>query len=362
MEHAESSLPLGLEMRARGASTNETPRFEQLTRSFASDGWDIPYEGGVVRTTLAREEPRRVITRNSSPDIPFDRSINPYRGCEHGCTYCFARPTHAWLGLSAGLDFETRLVAKTNVAAQLERELRHPNYAVAPIAIGTNTDPYQPVEAREKTMRAIVQVLSDYNHPLMITTKGTLIERDLDLLAPMARRGLLNVGISLTTLGTTLSRQLEPRAPTPARRLKTIRMLADAGIPVRVMVAPVIPGLSDHELEAILGAARGAGARAASWIMLRLPLEVSQLFQDWLATHVPERKEKVMRRIREMHGGKDYAANWGKRMRGEGEFAELIGKRFEIATTRLGFEDSLPKLTSALFACPERKGDQLSLF
>lgn len=356
------ALPLGLKAKARGAASNATGRFERLARETFIDGWDSPVEEQLLRTTTVDERPRKIISRNDSPDIPFDRSINPYRGCEHGCCYCFARPTHAYLGLSAGLDFETRLTRKRDAAQVLERELSAKSYDVAPIAIGTNTDPYQPIEGRDRIMRSILEVLKAHDHPVTITTKGTLIERDIDLLRPMAERGLVQVGISVTTLGSTLSRQLEPRAPAPARRLKTIRLLSDAGIPVRVMVAPVIPALTDHELEAIMGACAQNGAKAANFIMLRLPQEVSPLFQDWLTRHVPDRAARVMNRVRDLHGGKDYDSQWGKRMTGEGEFAELMAQRFDIALKRTGLSRSLPKLDCARFRVPPKAGDQLSLF
>ncbi|KAB6715341.1 radical SAM protein [Roseobacter sp. TSBP12] len=356
------TLPLGLVPKARGAQSNASGRFERLARETFIDGWDAELEQTIARTTTVDERPRKIITRNDSPDIPFDRSINPYRGCEHGCSYCFARPTHAYLGLSAGLDFETRLTRKKGAAEVLARELSAASYTVAPIAIGTNTDPYQPIEARDRVMRGLLEVLSAHNHPLTITTKGTLIERDIDLLKPMAAKGLVQVGLSVTTLGSRLSRQLEPRAPVPARRLKTMRLLADAGIPVRVMIAPIIPALTDHELEAIMGAAASHGAKAAGYIMLRLPLEVAPLFEDWLATHVPDRAQRVMNRVRELHGGKVYDSHWGKRMRGEGEWAELMAQRFDISLNRTGLMTKLPALRQDLFAVPPKAGDQLSLF
>lgn len=356
------TLPLGLVPKARGSTSNATGRFERLARETFLDGWDAEVEQSIMRTTTVDERPRKIITRNDSPDVPFDRSINPYRGCEHGCSYCFARPTHAYLGLSPGLDFETRLTRKLGAAEVLARELAARSYEVAPIAMGTNTDPYQPIEARDRVMRGIVEVLSAHNHPLSIVTKGTLIERDIDLLAPMAAKGLVSVGISVTTLGSRLSRQLEPRAPVPARRLKTIRALSEAGIPVRVMVAPVIPALTDHELEAILGAAATHGAKSASYIMLRLPLEVAPLFEDWLQTHVPDRATRVMNRVRELRGGKANDSRFGTRMKGEGDWAELMAKRFDVALNRTGLTRQGPKLRTELFAVPPRPGDQLSLF
>ncbi|PTQ68594.1 PA0069 family radical SAM protein [Celeribacter persicus] len=356
------TLPLGLVPKVRGAGSNASGRFERLARETFLDGWDSEVETKTLGTTTVDERPKKIITRNDSPDIPFDRSINPYRGCEHGCSYCFARPTHAYLGLSAGLDFETRLTRKVGAAEVLARELSAKSYECAPIAMGTNTDPYQPIEARDRIMRGILEVLRDHNHPVGIVTKGTLIERDIDILAPMARKGLVQVGISITTLGSRLSRQMEPRAPVPARRLKTIRALSDAGIPVRVMAAPMIPALTDHELEAILTAAASHGARTASYIMLRLPLEVAPLFEEWLETHVPDRAARVLNRVRELRGGKLNDPRFGKRMKGEGEWAELMAKRFEIALSRTGLARKGPGLRTDLFAVPPKPGDQLSLF
>ena len=326
------------------------------------DGWDIPEEVSQIRTEVREEQARSLITYNKSPDLPFDRSINPYRGCEHGCIYCFARPTHAYLGLSPGLDFETRLTARVNAAEVLERELRARRYSVAPIAIGTNTDPYQPVEHQRGITRACLQVLSDYNHPVAVVTKGTGILRDLDILAPMAARGLASVGISVTTLDRDIARRMEPRVPAPQHRLEAIRQLSEAGIPPRLMVSPVVPGLTDTEVEAILEAGHVAGARTASWIMLRLPLEVAPLVEDWLRDHHPDRADKVLNRLREMHGGKLYDAQWGRRMRGEGVHANMIASRFAAASRRLGYDTGATPLRTDLFRFPPRKGDQLSLF
>lgn len=362
MEDPENTLLPGQRVRARGAHSNAAGRFEPAGRVAFDDGWDMAETDRLIRTEVRAEIPRSALTYNRSPDLPFDRSVNPYRGCEHGCIYCFARPSHAFLNLSPGLDFETRLIARPGIGAVLERELRAKSYAVATIALGTNTDPYQPCEAEWRVMREVVTVLAAFRHPLAITTKGTLIERDLDLLAPMAAAGLLRVGISVTTLDPVLSRQMEPRAAAPARRLQVIRRLTAAGIPVRAMVAPVVPGLTDHELEPILAAVQEAGAVAASYIALRLPREVSPLFQDWLAAHVPDRAAKVMARVREMHGGKDYDAEWGRRMRGQGLWADLLAQRFAKAATRLGLVKSLPGLRCDLFAPPPRAGDQMSLF
>lgn len=352
----------GAVVRARGAGSNRAGRFETAAAEALADGWDRAEEPRLLRTEVREERPHSALSFNRSPDLPFDRSVNPYRGCEHGCIYCFARPSHAWLNLSPGLDFETRLIARPGIGRVLERELRAKGYRVAPIALGTNTDPYQPVEAKAHVMREVVEVLSSFRHPLAITTKGTLVERDLDLLAPMAAAGLCRVGVSVTTLDEGLSRRMEPRAALPARRLEVIRRLTAAGVPVRVMVAPVIPGLTDHELEAILTAARNAGAVAASWIMLRLPLEVAGLFRDWLAEAVPARAAKVMARVREVHGGRDYDPAWGRRMRGEGLWARLIAQRFDRACARAGLAKDLPPLRCDLFRVPLARGAQMSLF
>lgn len=362
MESERDGILPGRRARARGVLSNAAGRFERHGVQGFADGWEMVEEDRLLRTEVRVERARSAITWNRSPDLPFDRSVNPYRGCEHGCVYCFARPSHAFLNLSPGLDFETKLVARPGIGAVLERELRAKGYRVAPIAIGTNTDPYQPCEAEWRVMREVVEVLAGCDHPLAITTKGTLIERDLDLLGPMAAKGLLRVGVSVTTLDAGLSRRMEPRAAVPARRLEVIRRLTAAGVPVRVMVAPVVPGLTDHELEGILAAARDAGAVGATWIMLRLPLEVAGLWREWLEAAEPGRAAKVMARVREARGGKDYDAEWGKRMRGEGVFAALIGQRFAKAVARLGLEEALPALRCDLFRPPERAGDQLRLF
>ncbi len=346
----------------RGATSNEAGRFERFTTELTEDGWDLPDELPPLRTEVREEMARNLITYNKSPDLPFDRSINPYRGCEHGCVYCFARPTHAYLGLSPGLDFETRLVARPNAAELLRRELSARSYKVATIALGTNTDPYQPIEKNRKITRSCLKVLRDFQHPVGIVTKGTLIERDLDILAPMASNGLVRVGISLTTLDRDLSRRMEPRAPSPQRRLGMIRNLTEAGVPVRVMTSPIVPGLTDHELENLLEAGKQAGADSASWIMLRLPREVSGLWREWLSEHQPGRAEKVMARLREMHGGREYDPRWGHRMRGEGTYAEMIAQRFKAAVKRLGLSTDMPPLNCAAFAPPPQPGDQLALF
>lgn len=347
--------------RGRGALSNESGRFD-LRRNTECDGWDIEEDLPSFRTNISLEKAKTIITRNVSPDLPFDRSVNPYRGCEHGCIYCFARPTHCYLGFSAGLDFETQIIARPNAASLLESELRRKSYQVATIAIGTNTDPYQPAEKDLEIMRECLQVLSAFNHPVGIVTKGTLIERDIDILASMAARGLVHVGVSVTTLDAKLSRLMEPRVPSPKRRLQTIERLSKAGIPVRVMMAPVVPSVTDHEVERVLEASKDAGAKAASWIMLRLPREVSPLFREWLETHFPMRAERVMARLQEMHSGRDYSANWGRRMRGEGHYASMIAARFKIAMRCEGLAENLPPLRSDLFQAPLAQGSQMALF
>ncbi len=347
--------------KARGAGLNMAGRFERLDRVAVDDGWDLDEPAPVTRTEVAIERPRSIIARNASPDIPFDRSINPYRGCEHGCIYCFARPTHSYLGLSPGLDFETRLTAKPEAAKVLAAELSRRGYVPDTIAMGTNTDPYQPIEKKLAIMRAILRVLQDFRHPVAILTKGALIERDADILGEMAEMGIAAAGLSVTTLDRKLARAMEPRAAAPERRLLAIRRLSDAGIPMRVSIGPVIPGLNDQELEALLAAAREAGAREAGYVVLRLPREVGPLFKDWLEAHYPNRAKRVMSLVREMHGGKDYDPQWGKRMKGEGVVAELIGRRFAAAKARLGY-DRLPRLRADLFRVPPSGPEQLALF
>ena len=357
----DSLLP-GQRLRGRGVDSNRTGRFEPTSREAYDDGWDLVEEDQLVRTEVRLERPRSAITYNRSPDLPFDRSINPYRGCEHGCVYCYARPTHAYLNLSPGVDFETRLIARPGIAAVLDAELRKPAYAVQPFAIGTNTDPYQPIERDHILMRPILQVLSDFRHPVWITTRGTTVERDIDLIAPLAAQGLAAVSISVTTLDDALARKMEPRAPAPRRRLQMIERLARAGIPVRIQVSPLIPALTDHELEGILQAGRDAGATYANSIPLRLPLEVATLFREWLEATFPDRAARVMGRVRELHGGRDYDPAFGTRMRGQGLWADLIHRRADLARRRLGLDSGLPPLRCDLFQPPPRAGDQLSLF
>ncbi|MBY5549469.1 PA0069 family radical SAM protein [Rhizobium leguminosarum] len=347
--------------RGRGAGLNPTGRFEAQQRETVDDGWQTWEELPPFKTEVQVEKPRTAITRNESPDLSFDRSINPYRGCEHGCIYCFARPTHAYMGLSAGLDFETKLFAKPDAAKLLERELAKPGYKVRVIAIGTNTDPYQPIEKEWRIMRGILEVLNKANHPVSIVTKSAMILRDLDILREMAGKNLVRVGISVTTLDRKLARTMEPRAATPPRRLETIRTLAEAGIQTAVMAAPLIPALNDHELERILESAKAAGAAEASYVILRLPLEVSPLFRDWLLQHYPDRYRHVMSLVRSMRGGKDYDAEFGKRMKGAGPYAWQIARRFEMAARRFDLTRRSVPLRDDLFVPPDGSGVQLSL-
>jgi DNA repair photolyase len=358
-----SSAPIVGAMRGRGAKSNQTGRFEAASREDFDDGWtEADAQPDRVDTTLTAETARVILTRNDSPDIGFDRSINPYRGCEHGCVYCYARPSHAYLGLSPGLDFETRLYFKPEAARLLERELSKPGYRPARVQLGANTDPYQPVERRLRITRQVLEVLARFNHPLGITTKSVLVARDIDILAPMAERNLVVVAISVTTLDRRLARAMEPRASTPERRIDAIRQLATAGVPVIVGAAPMIPGLNDHELEAILQRAAEAGAWNAYYTALRLPLEIKDLFREWLAAEQPGRAARVMSLVRQMRGGKDYDAQWGKRMRGEGPIAELLSRRFRLARRRFGLERPVGPLDLQRFRPPPRPGDQLELF
>ncbi|TPW28137.1 PA0069 family radical SAM protein [Pararhizobium mangrovi] len=347
--------------RGRGAGINPTGRFERQVRHVFDDGWASIEELPPFKTEVQVEKPRAIITRNASPDISFDRSINPYRGCEHGCVYCFARPTHSYMGLSAGLDFEAKLFAKPDAARLLERELAKPGYQPRSIAIGTNTDPYQPIEKEWRIMRSVLEVLDKANHPVGIVTKSALVMRDIDILASMAERGLARVALSVTTLDRKLARSMEPRAATPSRRLEAIRALSDAGIPTGVMAAPVIPGLNDHEIERILDSAAAAGAEQAGYVLLRLPHEVSPLFRDWLLRDHPDRYRHVMSLVRSMRDGKDYDAEFGKRMRGAGPYAWQIGRRFQMAAKRLGLDGKLMPLRTDLFTPPTVGGTQLSL-
>jgi DNA repair photolyase len=354
-------------LRGRGAVSNATGRYERHARVLIDDGWDDGWRDGddappPLRTEVIAEAARTIITRNQSPDISFDRSINPYRGCEHGCVYCYARPTHAWIGMSAGADFESRLFAKPNAAALLAKELSAPGYVPQTIAMGTNTDPYQPIEKKLRITRAVLEVLRDFKHPVGIVTKSPLVLRDADILGEMAQMGLARVAVSITTLDRKLARAMEPRAGTPARRLETIAGLNAAGIPAHVMFAPVIPALNDDEMESVLSASKDAGARSAGYVLLRLPLEIKDLFREWLEVNRPDSAKHVLSLMRQMRGGKDYDAQWHTRMRGTGPYAQMIARRFHMAIRRLGLNKDLSPLRTNLFKPPPRAGDQLTLF
>jgi DNA repair photolyase len=348
--------------RGRGAGINPSGRFEPHAREAVDDGWEGLATLPVFKTEVREERARSLVTRNTSPDVGFDRSANPYRGCEHGCVYCFARPDHAFVGLSPGVDFETRLFAKANAVEALERDLSAPGYQPKTIAIGTATDPYQPIERERKLTRGVLEVLARTGHPAVIVTKSALVLRDLDILAPMAARGLVKVAVSVTTLDRRLARSMEPRAATPAKRLEAIAGLAAAGVPTAVLMAPVIPALNDAEVERVLEAAAAAGATEAGYVVLRLPLEVADIFKDWLARDHPDRYRHVMSILRAMRGGKDYDAAFGKRMTGTGPYAWTLGRRFELATKRLGLNRYRHRLNTELFVAPVPVGGQLSLF
>jgi len=352
--------------KGRGAVSNASGRFEGYTRHDVDDGWALMGDDAPpgLRTVVGSETCRTIISSNTSPDIAFDRSINPYRGCEHGCVYCFARPTHAYMGLSPGLDFETRIFAKDNADQVLKAELRKPGYRCRVIAIGANTDPYQPSERERQITRRLLRVLSAHNHPVSITTKSDLILRDLDILGSMAERGLASAAVSVTTLDRDLARKLEPRAPTPAKRVRAIAGLAEAGVPVAVLAAPMIPFLNDAELERILGSGREAGAGSAAYILLRLPLELKELFAEWLEAHAPGKASHVLNQLRESRGGMLYVADFETRRRGTGAYADLLAKRFRLACRKLGFtgdRDVAFDLDTAQFRPPPRVGDQLAL-
>jgi DNA repair photolyase len=348
--------------RGRGAHSNATGRYEPLARVAFDDGWEKLENLPPFKTDVTVDATRKIISRNDSPDISFDRSINPYRGCEHGCVYCFARPTHAFLGLSPGLDFESKLFMKPNAPELLERELSAPGYTPKVIAIGTNTDPYQPIERRFQIMRRILEVLERAGHPVGIVTKSALVLRDLDILARLAKRDLVKVAISVTTLDAKLARTMEPRASTPPRRLEALRQLVKAGVPTSTLVAPVIPALNDAEIERILEAVAETGVRHAGYVLLRLPLEVRDLFREWLMANFPDRYRHVFKLIRDMRGGKDYDSTFGSRMTGKGPIAWMIGRRFEVACERLGFNATSVKTTTEHFRPPHAASEQLSLF
>lgn len=350
--------------KGRGAVSNVDGRFERHVHQAVDDGWInqlLDDEPPRIKTTLGIDGARSVITRNQSPDVPFDRSINPYRGCEHGCIYCFARPTHAYLGLSPGLDFETRLFWKPDAASLLRKQLSSKSYCPAPIVIGTSTDPYQPVDREKKLTRSIIEVLSDCQHPFSIITKSALVTRDIDLIAPMAAQNRASVAISVTSLDHRLSNLLEPRASAPHRRLEAVRKLADAGIPVTVLCAPMIPGLNDMEIENIVAACKQAGAQSVAHIVLRLPLEIADLFEEWLESHYPDRKARIMSLIRQMRGGERYQSEFGTRMRGTGPVADLIARRFDAARRKHNLINRSLDLDCSGFKRPSANG-QMSLF
>jgi DNA repair photolyase len=361
-ENAPARTVTAERRRGRGARSNHTGRYESEGREAFDDGWETLETLDAFKTEVREEPARTIITRNDSPDISFDRSINPYRGCEHGCVYCYARPTHCYLGHSAGLDFETKLYAKPDAAKLLERELANPRYQPATIALGTNTDPYQPIERERNITRSILEVLERTGHPVGIVTKSALVTRDIDILARMAERGLAKVALSVTTLDKHIARAMEPRASTPPNRLEAVRRLSEAGIPTAVMVAPVIPALTDSEIERILQAAHAAGAREAGYVLLRLPLEIKELFREWLAAEFPDRADRVIHLMQSMHGGQDYRSEFGIRQRGSGPYAEQIALRFRLAAKRLGLNRHRHTLRTDLFARPVLAGQQMQLF
>ncbi|MFP5373958.1 MAG: PA0069 family radical SAM protein [Gammaproteobacteria bacterium] len=358
-------------IKGRGSASRPAGRFEKTMAVGEDDGWGSVYDHARADgepaapphpdTRVTEERARSIVSRNDSPDVGFSQSVNPYRGCEHGCVYCFARPSHAYLDLSPGLDFETRLFAKTNAAERLRHELAKPGYVPAPIALGINTDAYQPIERRYRVTREVLEVLDACNHPVSFVTKGALILRDLDLLARMAARRLVTVHFSVTTLDNRLSARMEPRATAPHGRLRAMRALADAGVPVGVLVAPVVPAITDHELERILEAARDHGAGSAGYVLLRLPHELKQVWREWLELHYPDRAAHAMSLLRQMRGGRDYDSAFGRRMRGEGAFAQLLARRFAAAHRRLGF-GRLPPLDATAFAPPRPPSPQRDLF
>ncbi|NJD05027.1 MAG: PA0069 family radical SAM protein [Methylococcaceae bacterium] len=348
--------------KGRGAVGNPAVRYSRQRNEAFDDGWFAEEAIPPLVTQVTEEASRTAITRNTSPDIPFEQSVNMYRGCEHGCIYCYARPSHAYVGLSPGLDFESRLMAKSDAPKLLERELAARNYQCKTIALGANTDPYQPIERQRRLTRRILEILLDCRHPVAITTKSALVERDLDLLEALAERRLVQVAISLTTLDRGLARVLEPRAAAPERRLAVIRRLSHAGVPVAALVAPVIPFLTDAEMEALLEQAVAAGASQAQYIILRLPLELKELFADWLEAHVPLKKQHVLNRLAEFHGGELYRSGFGNRQTGTGAYAELMRQRFRLAVRRLGLNVRTLNLDSSQFRPPVLPGQQMSLF
>lgn len=361
LDEPESALVDRERRRGRGSRSNATGRFESEVRAEFDDGWESLAGLDAFMTQVREDRAKSIISRNDSPDISFDRSINPYRGCEHGCIYCYARPTHAYLGHSPGLDFETVLYAKPNAAELLEAELAKSGYEPATMALGTNTDPYQPIERRYAITRSVLEVLERTGHPVGIVTKSALVLRDIDILSRMADRGLAKVALSVTTLDRKLARSMEPRASTPPNRIEAIRRLSEAGIPTAVMVAPIIPALNDAEIENILEAARDAGALEAGYVLLRMPLEIKALFREWLCEEFPDRAQRVLHLMQSMHEGRDYRAGFGVRQRGSGPYAEQIALRFRLALKRLGLNQRRQQLRKDLFVRPVLKGGQLPL-
>lgn len=362
-----ASPPPDGHQKGRGAISNPANRFFSTRSTREDDGWHSPEASTPrLKTCVTVQQSRRIISRNDSPDVPFEQSINPYQGCEHGCIYCFARPTHAYLDLSPGLDFETRLFAKPDAARLLRRELGNPRYTVRPITIGANTDPYQPIERDWKITRSLLEVMLEARHPVSLITKNALVLRDLDLLQDLAALKLVKVMLSVTSLDPTLTQLMEPRASAPHRRLAAITTLADAGVPVGVLVAPLIPFLNDAEMESILAAVSTAGARSAGYVLLRLPLEVRELFREWLATHFPLKAARIMETLRDARGGNDYDSRYGHRMRGQGPYAELLSQRFRRAARQHGLDNRSLTLDTSLFRPPLRDGEatenQLALF
>jgi DNA repair photolyase len=362
---ADGLLPTtvgGERRRGRGAVSNASGRYEPSARIPFDDGWQSLDDLPPFRTVEREERARKIINRNQSPDLGFDRSINPYRGCEHGCIYCFARPTHAYHGMSAGLDFETQLFVKPDAPELLRKELAAPGYSPRTIAMGTNTDPYQPIERKWKLTRRILEVLRDANHPVGIVTKSILVLRDLDILSEMAAKGLAKVALSVTTLDPKLARAMEPRASTPSKRLEAIRELSRAGVPAAIMTAPIVPAINDSEIERLLDAGAANGAVEAGFVMLKMPFEIKDLFREWLREHFPDKEKHVISLIRDIHGGKDYDSTWGLRQTGTGPYAWSIGRRFELACNRLGLNRRSYRLTTALFRKPQLRSGQMDLF
>ncbi|MGI9481400.1 MAG: PA0069 family radical SAM protein [Hyphomicrobiales bacterium] len=349
-------------LRGRGARSNRSGRFEKNDRLLFDDGWETLDELPKLKTEVTEERPKKIITKNKSLDLGFEQSINPYRGCEHGCSYCYARPTHAFMGLSPGLDFESKLFVKLNAAELLRKELSAPGYEPKAIVLGTNTDPYQPIERRYRVTRQILEVLQEFNHPVGIVTKSAVVLRDLDILQPMAEQNLVKVAISVTTMKPEIARKMEPRAASPTKRLQALEVLSASGVPTCVMVAPIVPAINDTEIEEILNAASVTGTREAGYVMLRLPLELRELFREWLADEFPDAASRCMSLLKSTRKGKDYDSTWGQRMTGTGPYAWSIGRRFEITAKRLGFNEKRLKLTRNLFIRPPQSGEQLQLF